>query len=452
MLKAGYALPAEAAYPAATMSSTSRRPESCPHTYWALSLPDSVNPPGPVHVPDPFKREQPDSQELFVSAVSSSFTAPTLVSSSSNVSNSTAADTEFTSPSSTTAPSNQTQPIERVVLPLTTQARARDAQPHAPRVDTSALRTGNTAASPMSIDSPVLALGSKRTATGSVKSAGLTVDTVEASPVGHKRTKSESNSRIGELSAQLRTRLSYAMVKVQNGWEKQSLEELEDHTSQRGSPVSVHARSEGSRPPLESPLIADRRRRPSGVSENSDQIMFSPSQSSPPSVSRSSAATPSAYWRSAPQSQMAMMGNGTSANVGNGIVLAAPAEIGPRRKRRSSASHAPPPLLSSSQRKHYSDLGTTPRTPTTAPRAGILRMPSQQAEKDAVDTLLFMSSPNNSGRLAHTSMDAQAQLSSLRSEVAGPRRVMFENQSIKEKFMEGHKQIQGPNAQHATFH
>lgn len=115
----------------------------------------------------------------------------------------------------------------------------------------------------------------------------------------------------------------------------------------------------------------------------------------------------------------------------NGPVLAPAAEIGARRKRRSSASHAPPPLLGSSQRKHYSDLGAMPRTPTAAPRAGILRMPSQQAEKDAVDTLLFMSSPNNSTRLPHTSMDAQTQPSPLRSEVPG-RRVMFENHVMKE--------------------
>src|SRR5437763_11621288 len=93
---------------------------------------------------------------------------------------------------------------------------------------------------------------------------------------------------------------------------------------------------------------------------------------------------------------------------GAGPMLDSATEIGSRRKRRSSASHHPPPMLGSNLRKHYSDLGATPRTPAT-PRAGILRMPSQQAEKDAVDTLLFMSSPNNSGRLPHTSVDARGQ-------------------------------------------
>ena len=100
-------------------------------------------------------------------------------------------------------------------------------------------------------------------------------------------------------------------------------------------------------------------------------------------------------------------------------MLGPAADLGSRRKRRSSASHhPPPPLLGSNQRRHYSDLTGTPRTPAT-PRPGILRMPSQQAEKDAVDTLLFMSSPNNSGRLPFTGADAQARAN------APPRRVMF---------------------------
>jgi hypothetical protein len=121
----------------------------------------------------------------------------------------------------------------------------------------------------------------------------------------------------------------------------------------------------------------------------------------------------------------------TTSNA-NGPMLAPAAEIGSRRKRRSSASYAPPPLLGSAQRKYYSDLGAdaAPRTPTAAPRAGILRMPSQQAEKDAVDTLLFMSSPNNSGRVPHGNIDSHAQPSPLRSEMPA-RRVMFESNPPK---------------------
>lgn len=77
-----------------------------------------------------------------------------------------------------------------------------------------------------------------------------------------------------QLSAQLKTRLSYAMVKVQNGWEKQSLDELEEGQSQRGSPNSAPGRGE----PLtfDSPSESERRRRPSGVSDISDQMIMSP--------------------------------------------------------------------------------------------------------------------------------------------------------------------------------
>lgn len=53
-------------------------------------------------------------------------------------------------------------------------------------------------------------------------------------------------------------------------------------------------------------------------------------------------------------------------------------------------------------------------------------MPSQQAEKDAVDTLLFMSSPNNSGYLPQTAK-AAAQPRPLRADLTMvPKRVVFE--------------------------
>jgi hypothetical protein len=105
----------------------------------------------------------------------------------------------------------------------------------------------------------------------------------------------------------------------------------------------------------------------------------------------------------------------------HGLGLAPAPEIQAGRRRRSSASHPPPPLIGSAQRKHFSDLGGTQRTPAI-PRAGILRMPSQQAERDAVDTLLFMGSPNASQRFPHNSQIAP---SPLRAD-APQRRVMFD--------------------------
>jgi hypothetical protein len=159
-----------------------------------------------------------------------------------------------------------------------------------------------------------------------------------------------------------------------------------------------------------------------------------------------------AFWRFIPKANMNASINLMTVTGTSPGMLAPAADIASRRKRRSSASHHPPPLLSSTPRKHYSDLGAHaggPRTPNAVPRAGILRMPSQQAEKDAVDTLLFMSSPNNSGRHPHTNMEAPHP-SPLRSEM--PRRVMFDEHPTKSKMMPSPQQRSVPNGQHAAYY
>ncbi|KAF2816911.1 uncharacterized protein BDZ99DRAFT_513180 [Mytilinidion resinicola] len=399
-------------------------------------LPDAINPQHASAIPTTTRRDVvPNSQESFVSVASSGFAAgPRLLSSWSNISNSTSAETELTSPTSSNAPSSQSQGFDSSQSVAASPPRPRAQQqsrPIAPPLNTDLREnsTGSgsaTATSPMSIDTPFLAPASKRTASGTVKSAGSssTVESPMRAPVrgGHSRnTSTDSNvSRIGELSAQLKTRLSYAMVKVQNGWEKRTIDELEELPSQRGSPIGLSGRRS-----LDSPRFAERRRRPSGVSETLDQYMASPSQASPNGISRSLNGTPPSSWRpgsSQPLPQTRLMY--TEGNASNAPALAPAADIVSRRNRRSNSTHVPPML--STQRKYYSDVGA-PSTPTTIPRAGILRMPSQQAEKDAVDTLLFMSSPNNSNRLAHTSADAQP--SPLRSEFSAAKRVVFENRN-----------------------
>lgn len=384
--------------------------------------------------PSPISRQSlyealPDSQQSSLSVPYSAYAAPRLLPSSSDVSNVTAADTEFTSPISSNGHPRQSQEDATRRLPES------PIQIPAPRVNTDmAMQTGNTAASPMSVDPPALTQGSKRTASGLVKNNGPMEEhpSKAGAASSHKRHISMDSAtgsmHISQLSAQLRTRLSYAMIKVQNGWEKRSIEELEELPSQRGSPISA---PEAYRNQLGSPADPTHQRRASGVSENSDRMPLS-SRSSPSYQSRQLAATPSSNW-----SSTSRFGDSKSDNPSllvdleqmraNGPMLAPAAEIGSRRKRRSSASRAPPPLLSSSQRKHYSDLGASPRTPTTTPRAGILRMPSQQAEKDAVDTLLFMSSPKNSSRVAHTSLDSQP--SPLKTEMSSVRRVVFESRA-----------------------
>jgi len=261
------------------------------------------------------------------------------------------------------------------------------------------------------------------------------------------------------LSAQLKTRLSYAMVKVQNGWEKRSLDELEEVHSQRGSPSSAPVR--GDQLAFESPYASHCRRRPSDISDSSDQIIMSPASDptrsyaiTPPGESSSgqssnTANTCLAYWRPSTKPAIHAAANLISITNTNTHHSLAPApdfqQSTPRR--RSSVSLPPPPLLGSSQRKYYSDLGAGPQTPAT-PRAGILRMPSQQAEKDAVDTLLFMSSPNNSQRYPPT---GQLAPSSLRAE-APQRRVMFEAYPPQERHTMYQQPISEPPHHHHHHH
>ncbi|KAI4610271.1 uncharacterized protein J4E87_010823 [Alternaria ethzedia] len=361
--------------------------------------------------------EPQHSQESVQSAVSSTFSAPALPSSSSNLSTATTTETDLTTPSSTNV-ADQIKPTEAPMPESSSQSTGGQVRA-APRIDTAAanaLQIGDAAAGPMPLESP--AKSSKRTVDGSLKSAGLAPETPSAPAHSHKRNKSMDthSGRIGELSAQLKTRLSYAMVKVQNGWEKQSLDELEESQSQRGSPNSAPGRTDHLA--FESPATIDRQRRPSGVSDISDQMIMSPASD----PTRSLAGTPASYWRPGTRPAMNAAANLisiTGAQHGYGLAPAPTFQSG--RRRRSSVSHVPPPLLGASQRKHYSDVGAGPRSPAT-PRAGILRMPSQQAEKDAVDTLLFMSSPNNSQRFPAGGQPAP---SPLRAE-APQRRVMFE--------------------------
>lgn len=82
--------------------------------------------------------------------------------------------------------------------------------------------------------------------------------------------------------------------------------------------------------------------------------------------------------------------------------LAPPADILPRNVRRSNGLQAQPPALQTSNQHSFSSSGSAPSAmPATPPQRHVVkpRTPSQNAamEQDAVETLLFMSSPGNSG-------------------------------------------------------
>lgn len=235
----------------------------------------------------------------------------------------------------------------------------------------------------------------KRMADGEVKSPGK----------GHSRNTStvsmaSNASTIGEvwnlfgwarlqtnnfkLSSELRTRLSYAMVKVNHGWQGHSLQEVESLASHAVSPTSsnstaVHRRSNSSA----SPQLSGR------VHFAQDPIYQQRKSNSPPTAGNRPALAPPAPIRP---------------SIGNGASSSHP--------RRNSNPHYTPTLLSNSH-------SASPRTPaqlgplnTSQPRTqgpdSMLYSPHQNVrevrkqEQDAIESLLFMSSPNNSANLKHS--------------------------------------------------
>ncbi|KAJ0318631.1 hypothetical protein COL5a_010609 [Colletotrichum fioriniae] len=91
----------------------------------------------------------------------------------------------------------------------------------------------------------VMATARKRMADGALKE--------NTSPVrmGHSRNTSTVSmasttaSSIGDWSSDLKTRLSYAMLKVNHGWQSHSIDEVESMASQAASPTSSHSTLHG---------------------------------------------------------------------------------------------------------------------------------------------------------------------------------------------------------------
>ncbi|KAK6004364.1 hypothetical protein QM012_008226 [Aureobasidium pullulans] len=172
----------------------------------------------------------------------------------------------------------------------------------------------------------------KRTASGLLKA----VDTPnEQRP--RAESVSSAGSKAGEVAAQLKTRLAYAMVKVQHGWEHRNINEVERLAA------AMHPRMAAS--PTASSAPIDIR--------------------SPPSKRRSGAGM--VTW-SLPDSSPAM--NSLSHNT--------------HTFRRPSVSSPP---------------AQVPSTPKSRPPPVRSTMPTQQAEQDAMDALLLMGgSPGNGGK------------------------------------------------------
>ncbi|KAM7193677.1 cell cycle transcriptional repressor whi5 [Naviculisporaceae sp. PSN 640] len=257
----------------------------------------------------------------------------------------------------------------------------------------------------------------KRMADGMVKH---TRDKSGASPVrigGHSRNTSTvsmastTSSRIGEISATLKERLSYAMVKVNNGWQSHSIDQVEALASQGGSPTSTHSNStihlrNGS---SASPQLSNASHRGSNITTPAT----APQHQFPSRLNE-------AGWKRSPHSGSA--GSPTSPVMGL-HTLAPPVSIQPSRQihnpRRNSVPRHTPTLLSGA---HHPSPNPGPHTPGQAsPYLGnshhrtpmadpILFSPHQNVrEQDAIETLLFMSSPGNSANLKHNFTGSSSQ-------------------------------------------
>lgn len=241
-----------------------------------------------------------------------------------------------------------------------------------------------------------------------------------------------------QLSNHLKARLSYAMIKVQNGWQTRSIDELESMTSQEPSPVSpvsdVRRLFDSPRTTVMSAQF-DR----AGFTQSSELTTATPEtvHASPQMQSRTSRLdyaysqtnditspqlgqsdrTYESFWREHSTSNASKYLHTQSS--GEGPSLAPPAELQPRHVRRSNAPQTQPPTLQNSNQHSFSSTASTPSaTPATPPQrhATKPRTPSQNAamEQDAVETLLFMSSPGNSGY----HLPAQLPATSLRNQLS----------------------------------
>ncbi|KAI1267075.1 hypothetical protein F5Y18DRAFT_381455 [Xylariaceae sp. FL1019] len=247
----------------------------------------------------------------------------------------------------------------------------------------------------------------KRMADGLVKHTRHNSST---SPIrlGHSRNTSTvsvastTGSRISELSAELKAKLSYAMVKVNHGWQSHSIDEVESLASQAASPTSststLHGRHGLSASPR-MPLSGFRQ-----TASNPSSTVTSPAMHQPPGRIYES------FWRDA-----AFRGpNTTTSPITQGASLAPPASIQPRQpahnnpRRHSNARYTPAYLSHSHHASPHtpaqpSPLQGTPNQSHSPNVDPILFSPPQNLrEQEALETLLFMSSPGNSANLKHT--------------------------------------------------
>ncbi|ODH20176.1 hypothetical protein ACO22_05953 [Paracoccidioides brasiliensis] len=291
--------------------------------------------------------------------------------------------------------------------------------------------------------------GQKRTANGEMKSTVFPAPFQSLKPVTatrRSRTMSidSTGSRITELSAQLRARLSYAAAKVEKEWPIRTLEE--EHTVLPGlgysstsqSPLPLGFKGSSSCPmrpkhsrarhsisstsatdgfsKLRNPDSADDlvSTTPMSLTPNHNQVSSSNGNPRIPPLTPAAAFTNANPPKLAPPADI-ISGNGSATrrrpNPNDSLIQNGRPNQNNYQKmtftvRGHSASstqttNSTVAILDSppQSQPQLSLQSATPDTTTTTMPVPKLRTPSQNAlmEKDAIETLLFMSSPENSG-------------------------------------------------------
>ncbi|KAK2030612.1 hypothetical protein LX32DRAFT_586342 [Colletotrichum zoysiae] len=257
----------------------------------------------------------------------------------------------------------------------------------------------------------VMATARKRMADGALKDNTSPVRIAHSRNTSTVSMASTAASSVGDWSSDLKTRLSYAMLKVNHGWQSHSIDEVESMASQAASPTSSHSTLHGRHDPSASP--------------RANMARYAPTSAATATTASSnpSPATYESFWK---DGQRSAYSSTSPPQTQNHPALAPPAPIQPSRPmhntnntnnpRRNSNPRYTPTLLSHSHSASphtpsHRNHGATPnqrlgRTPLLDP---VLFSPHQNVrEQDAIESLLFMSSPGNSANMKNTYSSSMA--------------------------------------------
>jgi hypothetical protein len=198
------------------------------------------------------------------------------------------------------------------------------------------------------------------------------------------------------------------MVKVNHGWESNAIDEVESLASQAGSPTSSNSTLHGRRNLMLSPREA--LSSVQGQAGGPNMLTQAPTVDFDLySTSGQPTRTYESFWRdhsvvNNPSSKFSSQQSAVSPPPSRG--LAPPAEIRPTISSRRSGTpkfSKPPPI--SGQNSNSSLRTSNPQTPNRGDyrEHPTTQTPTQKTlqEQDAIETLLFMSSPGNSGNMSH---------------------------------------------------